>query len=93
MWVACKKRKIEYEESPSKKRKWFFHVYVQSKRIRLPISFKRKAVGDSYDTSTKKQKVCKKNHCLIHDEEYICSIYECGGVKDYSQQSFMPYIN
>ena len=102
MWVVCKKRKIS--EAPIHKRKRVDNVLCEYnnniKRQKLLIQFhilKRKS--DSYleKSKHKKQKVetrLQKHSCLIHEESYICDIYECScvHVKDIQHPEHMPYI-
>ena len=44
------------------------------KRIKLILISKRKI--NNIDSQCKKQKTCK---CIVHEETYICDIYECNG--------------
>ena len=44
------------------------------KRIKLVLISKRKI--NNIDSQCKKQKTCK---CIVHEEKYICDIYECNG--------------
>ena len=44
------------------------------KRIKLVLISKRKI--NNIDSQCKKQKTCK---CIVHEETYICDIYECNG--------------
>jgi len=94
MWVVCKRQKIELT---LRKRKLFLcedPTYVPNKRKRLypsPNILKRKTHPELNDRSTKKLKVTQ--FCLVHEEKYICDIYECSGVKKYEDgNNFMSYI-
>jgi len=44
------------------------------KRVKLILISKRKI--NNIDSQCKKQKTCK---CIVHEETYICDIYECNG--------------
>jgi len=44
------------------------------KRVKLVLINKRKM--QYIDSHNKKQKTCK---CIVHEEKYICDIYECNG--------------
>ena len=78
-------------------------MFVACKRRKMehitlfePLSRKRNADRELINPLDKKQKVCDNRHCLVHEEEYICNIYDCSGVKcmkEYNQSSFMSYIN
>jgi len=63
------KRKIDVVESVE------LVNYVELvKRIKLVLIYKRKM--QYIDSRSKKQKTCK---CIVHEEKYICDIYECNG--------------
>jgi hypothetical protein len=63
------KRKIDVVESVE------LVNYVELvKRIKLVLISKRKM--QYIDSHCKKQKTCK---CIVHEEKYICDIYECNG--------------
>lgn len=100
MSVGCKRRKFEQARtlgSILKKRKYVDNIYYQkllSKKCRLLVKTKRKAMVELDNHLHKKQKVFDRG-CLLHSEEYICNIYECSGVKcldEYDKKIFMPYI-
>lgn len=74
--TACKK---EYRESKKRKRDQHNQHGV-----------KRKFIAYSDRDVTKRQRVEEK--CLIHEEKYICAIYECGGVTELDKSDYMPYI-
>lgn len=102
MFVACKRRKMEHItlfEPLSRKRKWKYNIYYKlqlPKKLRLSFKIKRNADRELINPLDKKQKVCDNRHCLVHEEEYICNIYDCSGIKcmkEYNQSSFMSYIN
>ena len=42
--------------------------------VKLILIYKRKM--QYIDSHSKKQKTCK---CIVHEEKYICDIYECNG--------------
>ena len=44
------------------------------KRVKRILIYKRKM--QYIDSHSKKQKTCK---CIVHEEKYICDIYECNG--------------
>ena len=44
------------------------------KLVTLVLIYKRKM--QYIDSHSKKQKTCK---CIVHEEKYICDIYECNG--------------
>jgi hypothetical protein len=83
MWVTRKRKWIYYDPSPL------------PKRIRLHVKIKRNADRILLSTVDKKQKVCDSVYCLVHDEAYICGIYECSGVQRIEEYDkyYMPYIN
>jgi hypothetical protein len=82
MRVVCK----------GEKRKYVRNIYYESKRMRVvPIIVKRKTYTVLSNSNEKKQKRCV--YCLIHEEKYICDIYECSGVKHNKHVLYMPYTN
>jgi len=63
MEIKCRKRKANHLEN------------IITKIIKIiKIVNKRKLYY--IDTYCKKQKICK---CIVHEEKYICDIYECNG--------------
>jgi hypothetical protein len=87
MLIMCKKRNmgsiLNYEQLQT----------VKKRKIHYKI--KRKASYNLFNV-TKKQKVYDNRRCLIHEEEYICDIYECSGIKyikDLQKSCFISYIN
>jgi hypothetical protein len=46
------------------------------KRIKLVKLIINKRKIHHIDSQCKKQKTCK---CIVHEEKYICDIYECNG--------------
>ena len=101
MFIACKMEHLPLFDPLSRKRKWLdignvYYEQVLPKKMRLPVKIKRKADSELINPVDKKQKVCDNRCCLVHEEEYICNIYECSGVKcmeEYNKSSFMSYIN
>ena len=68
--------------------------YIKRSRIihNPIITEKHKRKLDKIDDNIdiKKQRII---HCLIHDHKYICDMYDCNGVKDYTNKSnYIPYI-
>lgn len=75
---------------------------VYKKRKTNVISCKRKLYCDNSHDSIytlhninneyKKQRTI---YCIIHEDQYICNIYECNGIKNFYNYSFntMPYIS
>ena len=57
----------------STKRKAIDDLNIIIKIIKIVI-YKRKI--QHIDEKCKKQKTCK---CIVHEEKYICDIYECNG--------------
>ena len=97
MWTEKKMEYTSLFESLSRKRKWIYYGPSPSplpKRIRLHVKIKRNADWILISTVDKKQKVCDSRYCLVHDETYICEIYECSGVQRIEYDKYyMPYIN
>ena len=58
-----------------------YHEYIVTKRTRIKDSKQKRKLDIVYDNNInqKKQKVI---HCLIHNEKYICDMYECRGIKE-----------
>ena len=56
-----------------KKRKVVDELIIKIKIMKI-MKYKRKICF--MDTQCKKQKTCK---CIVHEEKYICDIYECNG--------------
>jgi len=56
-----------------KKRKAVDELIIKIKIMKI-MKYKRKICF--MDTHCKKQKTCK---CIVHEEKYICDIYECNG--------------
>ena len=74
---------------------WAICTNVYKKRR---VEFKRKNNRTKrkifYDLPNHSKRLkSKSNHCLIHEEQYICDIYECSGVYSHQLDHFMPYIN
>ena len=70
---------------------------ICKKRKTLNCSFSvihlKKRKADNILLSLQNKKVKLEVPCLIHEELYICNIYECSGVKKYySYCDYMPYI-
>ena len=65
------RKKIFYD---SNKRKAVDDLNKIIKCLKIEFSNKRKICY--IDTQYKKQKTC---NCIIHEEKYICDIYECNG--------------
>lgn len=93
----CKRRKIE--NILCYKRKWTSYdnldKNVKKKRISPPVPNKHKRLLlVDHIKSNKRQKVEPViPNCLIHEEKYICDIYECSGVKEFRNYcEHMPYI-
>lgn len=96
MFVVCKKRKIEPK---SIKRKRFYDDLINFtptiKKHKIYSAFeikKRKTHKSPEYIDPKKQKQEHKPKCILHEEQYICDIYECSGVQKYYKSSHMPYI-
>ena len=99
MWAICtnvyKKRLVEPRIKP--KGKWveftpsrnYKHHKVAKKKIKRQI--KRKIFHDLPNHS--KRLKSKSYHCLVHEEQHICDIYECSGVHSHQPFHFMAYIN
>jgi len=62
---------------------------MKKRRFMYTFLNKRKKIELYKDRSVKKQKV---THCLLHEEKYICQIYECSGAKKIYEYTHMPYI-
>lgn len=93
MWVVCKRQK---REDISYKRKFQCNGNFSNLVKKLkPESFARKRklrpvlTEEKTDETVKKQKII---YCIIHDEKYICDIYECSGIKNEYKVDTMPYI-
>lgn len=95
MWEICanvyKKRRVEprinFERKLGKFNPLLLHKLHKVKSRRT----KRKIFYDLPNHA--KRLKYKSQHCLIHEEQYICDIYECSGVHIYQPFDFMPYIN
>ncbi len=91
MFSVCKrkmdqrKRKRFYEDFPFTTKKYKIYEVFNIK--------KRKYNKNTEYNHPKKQKKEHKNKCILHDENYICDIYDCNGVNNYIKYSHMPYIN
>lgn len=99
MWVACKKRRIE-QYIFSRKRKQIFGLYEDEiqgckrcKRTSVESNYKRKPEQFIENPIIKKQKMYDKFFCLLHNEKYVCDIYECNGLNEYCVVDHMPYIS
>lgn len=103
MLTACanvhKKQRVELYIKP--KRNWEEinhqedHCLYKRPKITAKKILKRKNLHELkrvYKRDCKRLK-SKSHHCLIHEEKYICDIYECSGVHRYQEPDFMPYIN
>lgn len=91
MWVIYKKRKIERSINKRKRVDNKVHLYNMKKQ-KISIKLKRKSITDM-KSNDKKQKLFEESNvhnCLIHDEMYICNIYECSGIKDIKPCEHMP---
>ena len=93
-----KKQRVELYIKP--KRNWEEinpqkdHISYKRPKIKEKKRLKRKICTDLREFIKKSCKRLKResHHCLIHEEKYICNIYECSGVYTYQQPDFMPYV-
>ena len=95
MWAICtnvyKKRRVE--PRINLKRKWVeFSPSLSHKRHKVKSDRTKRKIFYDLPNHPKRLK-SKSHHCLIHEEQYICDIYECSGVHSHQPFHFMPYIN
>lgn len=74
--------KRKYEESTVLLNKPKKHCFVKQ-------GIKRKCSENIEKPVIKKKKTEK---CLVHEEKYICDIYECSGIYSTCVNTHMPYI-
>lgn len=90
MWVVCKKRKII--KQLILKRKLVNGEYNNIiKKQKFVNHLKRKSFA-GLEKKHKKQKIINAYICLIHEQRYICDVYDCGGIKKIYHSNHMPYI-
>ena len=94
MWAKCennnKKRRVEQKESLDNKKRKFSEVEIHKQKE--CCKFKKKNI---YSFLIQSLERLYPEYCLIHDEKYICDIYDCRGVHTYSYNTNavrMPYI-
>ncbi len=74
---------------------WVVHKKSKKNSIKQLICKRNRAICDRADdrkyeyNSVKKQKF---TFCLVHEEEYICDIYGCSGIKKICDHNNIPYI-
>jgi hypothetical protein len=91
MWIVCKRRRIDPLINKRKKVQCQFIQPVNKKpKLRLPEKLKRSII---YIEQKLTKKIKTEEMCILHENRYICDIYECNGVKDHIKYMYMPYIN